>query len=271
MERSLNFHLGLLLLTLFALMACRLPQPLSVSPSFTPTVPAGTTAVSGAAPPAQRTPTSAAPRPTASIGALAGQTLRDVVYCTLDGQDLVLDLYFPSESAAPWPVVMYIHGGAWSAGDKRSGAGYVEVPALREAGFVVAAVNYRLAPRYTFPAMIEDVKCAVRFLRAHAADYGLDPDHVGVWGGSAGGHLAALLGTSDASAGWDVGPYPDQSSRVQAVVDMFGPADLARMAAQAATNPRGAPRLLTIFDATSPDDPALAVASPVTYVIPIRS
>ncbi len=74
--------------------------------------------------------------------------------------------------------------------------------------------------------MIEDVKCAMRSLRAHAADYHINPQEIGVWGGSAGGHLVSLLGTCDASAGFDVGQYLDRSSRVQAVVDMFGPADL---------------------------------------------
>jgi acetyl esterase/lipase len=76
--------------------------------------------------------------------------------------------------------------------------------------------------------MIEDVKCAVRSLRAHAVEYNLDPDHVAAWGASAGGHLVALLGTSDKSAGWDVGEYLDQSSRVRAVIDLSGPSDLTK-------------------------------------------
>lgn len=226
--------------------------------------------------PAAPTPLSTAvpapPQATATFSAgeagLAGRVLRNVVYCTLGGEALTMDLYFPERAdAAPWPVTMYIHGGAWSMGDKRGGAGYVEVPALREAGFVVAAVNYRLAPQAHFPAMIEDVKCAVRFLRAHAAGYHLDAAHIGVWGGSAGGHLAALLGTSDASAGWDVGPYLEQSSRVQAVVVMFGPADLPALFAHS-TRPQGQRRLLSVFNAASPEDPVLVAASPVTYITP---
>jgi len=144
----------------------------------------------------------------------------------------------------------------------------VEVPALREAGFVVAAVNDRLAPQAHFPAMIEDVKCAaVRFLRAHAAGYHLDAAHIGVWGGSAGGYLAALLGTSDVSAGWDVGPYLEQPSWVQAVVVMFGPADLPALFAHS-TRPQGQRRLLLVFDAASPEGPVWVVASPVTYITP---
>ena len=97
-------------------------------------------------------------------------------------------------------------------------------------GYVVAAVDYRLVPDVTWPAFFHDVKAAVRFLRASAGKYHLDPDRIGTWGTSAGGHLAALLGTTDAAAGLEGdGGNPGQSSRVQAVVDLFGPADLPRM------------------------------------------
>jgi acetyl esterase/lipase len=127
----------------------------------------------------------------------------------------------------------------------------------------MAAINYRLAPKYTFPAPIEDVKCAVRHLRAHAAQYNIDPERIGALGGSAGGHLVALLGVTDKEAGWDVGENSDQSSRVQAVVDMFGPTDLHRMFA-------GSSRRYgqMIFNASSPDDPLLVKYSPVTYITP---
>jgi acetyl esterase/lipase len=184
-----------------------------------------------------------------------GTVARDVTYCTVDGVELKMDIYFPpSLNEAPWPVTMYVHGGGWSSGDKTQGAGKSEIPALQSAGFLVVSVNYRLAPEYVFPAMIEDVKCAVRYLRAHASEYNLDPNRIGVWGGSAGGHLVALLGTSDESAGFDVGEYLDQSSRVQAVVDMFGPTDLT---VQFEGGYEGASRVFDGFDA--------ALASPVTY------
>jgi acetyl esterase/lipase len=132
------------------------------------------------------------------------------------------------------------------------------MPALLDAGFTVVAVNYRLAPAFTFPAMIEDVKCAIRSLRAHATTYGIDPDRIGAWGGSAGGHLVSLLGTADASAGFDVGEYLDYSSAVQAVVDMFGPADLSTLFPAGFDNLRA-----SVFD-----DFDLALASPITYVSP---
>jgi acetyl esterase/lipase len=100
---------------------------------------------------------------------------------------------------------------------------------LKDAGFVVVSVNYRLASAEThFPAMIEDLKCAIRHLRTNASTYSLDAQHIGVIGWSAGGHLAALLGTADESAGWDQGEYLEQSSRVQAVVSISGLSDLTR-------------------------------------------
>ncbi len=191
---------GLLCLGLLGLTACATQtQPaLTAPPPPTPT----------AAP-------SPTPRPTEAL---------DVVYGTADGQPQTMDIYYP-KSGGPWPVFFYIHGGGWTDGDKIEGAGW---KSLNEYGYLVVSVNYRMYPAYTFPAMIEDVKCAVRYLRAHAAEYNLDPQRIVAAGASAGGHLAELLGASDASAGWDVGEYLDQSSRVQGVFSMSGPADLTR-------------------------------------------
>ncbi len=150
-----------------------------------------------------------------------------MTYGVADNVSLKMDIYYPQTAAGALPVVMYVHGGGWTGGDKTAGAGANEIPEMIKRGYLVVSVNYRLAPQYKFPAMIEDVKCAVRYLRATASDYGLDPDKIGVWGGSAGGHLVALLGTADASAGFEGSSgYLDQSSRVRAVVDFFGPAEL---------------------------------------------
>jgi acetyl esterase/lipase len=184
-----------------------------------------------------------------------GTVERDITYCTMDGVALKMDVYYPSENNGRFAVTMYVHGGGWSSGDKAQGAGTVEIPGLQKAGFLVVSVNYRLAPEYKFPAMIEDVKCAVRSLRAHADEYNLDPNRIGVWGGSAGGHLVNLLGATDESAGFDVGEYLEYSSRVQAVVDMFGPADLT---VSFNGGYESASRVFGDFDA--------ALASPVTYV-----
>jgi acetyl esterase/lipase len=206
----------------------------------------------------------ASPMPQASLAATLAPLQIDLTYCTTsDGVKLTMDLYQPKEMAGPAPVILYVHGGGWTGGDKSDGAGLLFKGELVRRGYAMAAINYRLAPKFAFPAQIEDVKCAVRYLRANAAKYNLDPQRIGAIGGSAGGHLAALLGTSDQSAGWDTGEYSDQSSRVQAVVDMFGPSDLQVMMA-------GSSRRygLMIFEASSPDDPLLQAYSPTTYITP---
>jgi acetyl esterase/lipase len=155
------------------------------------------------------------PSPTPTSFGRYGQAFTDVTYCSMDGQPQKMDLYFP-KSGGPWPVFLYVHGGGWNKGDKSEGVGWKY---LNDQGYLVVSVNYRLAAyNIKFPAMIEDVKCAVRSLRAHAGEYNLDPNRIGALGASAGGHLVALLGTSDPRAGWEVGEYLDQSSRVQAVV-----------------------------------------------------
>jgi acetyl esterase/lipase len=111
-------------------------------------------------------------------------------------------------------------------GDKAEAAMFAREMALQ--GYLVVSVNYRLYPAGRYPAMIEDVKCAIRSLRAKAAEYNLDPDRIGAVGVSAGGHLVSLIGTSDPGAGFDVGEYLEQSSRVQAVVAMAPVTDLTR-------------------------------------------
>ena len=122
---------------------------------------------------------------------------------------LQLDLYLHADrpSAPPRPLVIWIHGGGWSRGDARQSGAFRDFPAvlagLAARGYVVAAIDYRLAAEARFPAQIEDVKAAIRFLRAHAGAYGIDPSRVVVWGGSAGGHLAALAATSCGYRPWD--------------------------------------------------------------------
>lgn len=169
----------------------------------------------------------------------AGQ-LSTVEYCRPDGVPLAMDLYTrPAENrdVEAAPVVMYVHGGGALGDRKTYGAGgelanhqgALFTPLqqrLNGLGFVVAAIDHRLPPATPWPAQIEDVKCAVRFLRAHAADLVIDPERIGVWGASGGGHLASLLGLTGPEDGFDVGLHLDQSSTVQAVVDMFGPTDL---------------------------------------------
>ncbi len=177
-------------------------------------------------PPPEPPPTpspSSTPDPSPTPFGLYGQSLLDLTYCTQKGEAQKLDIYFP-EQGGPWPVVFYIHGGSWMEGDKSEAAGLATW--LNPQGYAVVSINYRFYPYVRFPALIEDVKCALRFLRAHHQDYNLDSERILAMGASAGGHLATLLATSDATAGWDVGEYADQSSRVTAVIAMSGPMDL---------------------------------------------
>jgi acetyl esterase/lipase len=157
------------------------------------------------------------------------QTIEAIEYANVDGRPLLLDLRIP-DGTGPFPLIVYLHAGAWITGDRTGG------PAIRQAsrGYAVASIEYRLAPQYVWPAQLEDCKAAVRWLRAHAAQYHLDPDRVGVFGTSAGGHLAAMLGTTADRPEFE-GYYlgnPEQSSRVRAVVDFYGPTDLLKLEEQ---------------------------------------
>ncbi len=209
-------------------------------------------------------PSSYLPNPTPTAPAGAGEVVRGITYCTAGKIALKMDLYYPKTRAASMPVVLYLHGGAWEFGTKLSSGGIVNFSPLLERGFVIASADYRLAPPDKFPAQIYDVKCAVRSLRARAGQYNIDPQRIGVWGASAGAHLAMLLGVTDRSAGFegDEG-YGDQSSRVQAVVDMFGPADLT--APGFVQNTQGISQAVFGVPANSSSD-VLKKASPITYV-----
>lgn len=156
-------------------------------------------------------------------------TYSDLAYASLsDAQKL--DLYIP-EGAGPFPLVIMIHGGGFMFGDKTDGGGLAGVDQLVSAGYAVASINYRLSSEATYPAQINDAKAAVRFLRATAAKYNLNPDKFAAFGASAGGNLASLLGTTCGVSeleGADLG-NADQSSCIQATVDWFGPIDFLKM------------------------------------------
>jgi acetyl esterase/lipase len=144
---------------------------------------------------------------------------------------LYLDLLLPTpRPATPVPAVLYLHGGGWRAGERTAGLYPWLGPVLAANGFVVANVTYRLSGQAAFPAQLHDVKAAVRWLRANAVRYGIDPDRLGAWGDSAGGQLAALLGTTagrDDLEG-DCGP-PGSSSAIQSVITRCAPSDFLTM------------------------------------------
>lgn len=135
-----------------------------------------------------------------------------------------LDLYIPNGDG-PFPLLVWIHGGAWRAGSKNRARGQEWL----DKGVALASINYRLSQHAIFPAQIEDCKAAIRWLKAHAAKYHLNTDRLVVWGASAGGHLVALLGTTGETRQFDVGEHLDQSSAVTGVMDWYGPTDFNQM------------------------------------------
>lgn len=162
---------------------------------------------------------------------------RDIPYAKAGDAPLCLDVSIPQEGHGPYPAVVFIHGGGWQVGSKNDMSQLISDAAKN--GYVGIAPQYRLAPKAHFPAQIHDCKAVIRWLRANAEQYKIDPDRIAVVGFSAGGHLASLLGTTAASDDLEGTPKPDhppdptlltdsnpaQSTKVQAVVDFFGPTD----------------------------------------------
>ncbi|MDQ0661899.1 acetyl esterase/lipase [Arthrobacter ulcerisalmonis] len=221
--------------------------------------------------------------------------LRGIEFARPQNADpLLLDLYLPAESHLPAaggtrqgrPAVIHFHGGGWRTGERSSlgptvdGFGLSPIEQLVDAGFVVASADYRLSTAATFPAQLLDAKAAVRWLRGHAADYGIDPDRIYAWGDSAGGHLACLLGLTPGSTAF-AEPGTDAAhgagavdDTVAAVAAWYPPTDLERMGQQArpdavarADDPGSREALL--IGAQPADAPGKArAASPLTYVHP---
>lgn len=194
---------------------------------------------------------------------------RDLEYARPQGLPQRLDVFVP-DGPGPWPLLVWVHGGGWQGGDKALQASGAQ---LRQAtrGYVVASVNYRLSGVASHPAQIHDCKAAIRWLRLHASEYRIDPNRVGAWGSSAGGHLVALLGTSGDVPALEGDENPGPSSRVRAVVDWYGPSDLPNMQAQglpcsgdhaSAASPEG-----KMLGCAIPDCPERArEASPLSWV-----
>lgn len=192
---------------------------------------------------------------------------RDLIYKRVEGTALRLDLYLPKTVSAPLPAIIWIHGGGWHGGgnERCPPASFVHD------GYAAASIDFRLTAKAPFPAQIEDCKAAVRWLRANASKYNLDPNRIGVWGFSSGGHLAALLGTSGGVAELEGnGDNMSYSSRVQAVCDVSGPADLVRLfqdvsGAPTATKPKVRAGVRALLGGSIEESKAMA-ASPIQYV-----
>ncbi len=155
--------------------------------------------------------------------------MQTLTYASRDGKDLLLDLYRPAGSARPLPVILFLHGGGWSGGTRTTGPDFKRF--FAQDGFAMASIEYRLTPSVTFPGNVEDVKTAVRWLRANAGRLALDTDRIAIWGTSAGGHLAAVAALSPRGM-FEGADNLDQSSAVQCVLDAYGPVMFTAMDAQ---------------------------------------
>jgi acetyl esterase/lipase len=196
---------------------------------------------------------------------------RHLVFASVRGKNLELDLYRPGNNVGNVPVVVLIYGGAWMMRNP-----WMEIPKARWLAthdYAAAVIDYRLSSEARFPAQIYDCKAAVRWLRANAAKYGLDAAHIGAWGESSGGHLASLLGTAGnvPALEGDFG-NTNESSRVQAVIDFFGPTDFLQMAAHSLPNspikhdsPKS-PESLLIGGAIQENPRKTEQANPINYV-----
>lgn len=217
-----------------------------------------------------------------SVSALAapeGKTLKDIDYV---GDGIVghkLDIYLPGEGEGPFPAVVYIYGSAWYSNNAK-GSVVMFSPQLLKAGFAVVAINHRASTEAIFPAQIHDIKAAVRFIRANAAKYNLDPSWIGVTGGSSGGHMTAFLGTSGGvkkhtigevtyDIEGDLGNYTETDSSIQAACDWFGPTNFLTMdscGSQMNHDDAKSPESTLIGGPIQENPDKCALANPVTYV-----
>ena len=185
----------------------------------------------------------------------------DITYASINGEDVKLNFARPKGAQGKLPCILVIHGGAWRAGDRSAHNDLIWKFAQR--GYVSATIGYRFCPKHPFPAQVQDVKAAVRFLRGNAEKYHIDPNRIGAVGFSAGAHLSMMLGVMDKADGLDdVGGFSEQSSKVNAVVSFFGPTDLT-----AEFPPPSVPLVKDFIGGTpSEKHEAHVKASPLTYV-----
>jgi len=183
----------------------------------------------------------------------AAEERNDIEFARPGGVPLTLDASIP-KGKGPFPTVIVVHGGGWQNGTKRSYEKPV-LPVLTEAGFAWFTINYRLAPQYKFPAAVEDVEAAVRWVKAHAREYEVDPKRIALMGESAGGHLVAMVGVR-----------PTKETRVQAVVDFYGPHDLVKRETERGEVTKPLAQFLGISKLDEGGLAKLKEASPITYV-----
>jgi acetyl esterase/lipase len=196
----------------------------------------------------------------------------DIRYAAVSGyRRLTLDLYMPPSTGEAKPLILYVHGGGWMNSDSRHMGAIADLPALfaqlAGEGFVVASIEYRHGKEARFPAQVQDVRAALRFLKENATRFGIDPARTGIMGGSAGAHLASLAALSCGDKSLDASDTkaPEGSECVQAFVGWYGVYDASALAAERPTGRDGAIEALMGCDGTCPTD-KLAAVSPVTYL-----
>ena len=194
---------------------------------------------------------------------------KDIIYETVNGRELPLDLYIPDGATEPLPLIIWIHGGGWRGGSKN---GINRCWEVLKHGYALASVEYRLSGEAKFPAAVEDCKAAVSYLRWKASKFGLDPERFGVWGSSAGGHLVAMLGTTNDVMDFDTHPVTKMASpTVQAVCNWFGPTDFLKMNDMTGAIDHDAPdspESLFIGAPIQEHPDQVQRANPITYVSP---
>ncbi len=198
-------------------------------------------------------------------------TRKDVAYADTDNPRQRLDLFSPKNRAnKPLPVVVFIHGGGWKGGNKSSGAAILPRLVLTEQ-YIGVSIAYRLSNEAKWPAQIHDCKAAIRWIKAHASELGADPDRIAVWGSSAGAHLASFLGTTGdrSDLEGEVGTNLKQNSKVQCVVNFFGPQNFDSMVTQESSVDRSTkdyPEALLLGGRVQDIPEVARAASPITHV-----
>ena len=212
------------------------------------------------------------PKPLPNVVPEGIEAKRDIPYAGTENPRQKLDLYLPKKRNGdkPLPVVVFIHGGGWKGGDKSGGLRNIALY-VSSGDYAGVSVGYRLTNEAQWPAQIHDCKAAIRWVRANAKEYGLDAQHIAVWGSSAGGHLVSILGTSGDVKELEgkLGTFADQSSRVQAVINYYGPENFLTMVTQPSTVDRTTsdyPEALLIGGRVQDVPDAAKHASPVTYI-----
>ena len=192
---------------------------------------------------------------------------RDIEYATVDDHRLLLDLHLPASREIPPQLIVWVHGGAWRSGSKKS----MPLKELVNKGYAIASIDYRLSPVAKFPAQIHDIKAAIRFLRDKQSEFGYNANKIAIAGSSAGGHLVALVGVTNGHESLEghVGEHLKQSSDVHAIVDLYGPTNFLTILKQSTPHGLGVrvPALQLLLGGQPEDKVELAqLASPVFHV-----